>query len=406
MSRVKPTIEGTIKIKEVVKKKFPSDKDFLGYIQEKCSKQQYYNFLKQVKIDETAADAIFQELDLDKEHYILSPHPLEYPDGRISLDSYFYLEPSFINSTGYEIIENKRLIRIKGPNLMGKSSLMDRIIHYAASQNYKTVYLDLNTVGDETLKDSNKFLSWFCKKISKNLKLDCQLNTEENYSIHSLVTEYFEDDLLPTINYPLVLALDNFERFFPYQEVRNNMFAMLRYWYEQINNVPIWEMFHLLIAHSTTDYCADDINYSPLNVGYPLELPMFNELQVLDLAQRHQLQWTKEVEIKYLMALVGGHPYLVRKAMYECCIQKDDIRKLLLNSHTESGIYSDHLRRLFCQLLNTPMLLETFQTIISSFEPVEVDKIHIFKLRSMGLIEQFGDSAIVSCELYRKYFSK
>ena len=81
MTRVTATIEGTQKIKELVEKRFSSTTKFLESIKEKCSKQQYYNFLDQTRIEEEAADAIFQELDLLKKQYILSSHPLEYPDG-------------------------------------------------------------------------------------------------------------------------------------------------------------------------------------------------------------------------------------------------------------------------------------------------------------------------------------
>ena len=118
-----------------------------------------------------------------------------------------------------------------------------------------------------------------------------------------------------------------------------------------------------MIAHSTTDYINQGINYSPFNVGFPLQLPKFNEIQVLDLAQRHQLDWKKEAEIEVLMAMVGGHPYLVRKAMFESSYHNIELKKLLKDADEGTGIYNDHLRRILTQLQKTPEVLEALKVI-------------------------------------------
>ncbi|MEH2403699.1 AAA-like domain-containing protein [Nostoc sp.] len=41
-----------------------------------------------------------------------------------------------------------------------------------------------------------------------------------------------------------------------------------------------------------------------------------NQLQVQNLAQRLQLPWNGE-EVTRLMAMVGGHPWLVKEALYK-----------------------------------------------------------------------------------------
>jgi hypothetical protein len=70
-----------------------------------------------------------------------------------------------------------------------------------------------------------------------------------------------------------------------------------------------------VVVHSTEVYVPLDINQSPFNVGTNIELPEFTSAQVQDLAGRYGLGWSTH-QVEQLMALVGGHPYLVRKAMY------------------------------------------------------------------------------------------
>ena len=272
-----------------------------------------------------------------------------------------------IESEAYkQIVREKSLIRIKAPNLMGKSSLVDRIIDYALLQDYKTVSLNLNTVPETTLIDIDKFLRWFSLSVTKAITKDNKLRDYWDVELFGSVqscTDYFEEYLLTNIDCPLVLCLDNLDRLFQYPTVTKDFLEMLRDWYEKGNNISIWKKLRLVIAHSTTDYINQGINYSPFNVGFPLQLPKFNEIQVLDLAQRHQLDWKKEAEIEVLMAMVGGHPYLVRKAMFESSYHNIELKKLLKDADEGTGIYNDHLRRILTQLQKTPEVLEALKVI-------------------------------------------
>ncbi len=68
----------------------------------------------------------------------------EYPEGSVPLNSPFYIQRSPIEERCYEtILHAGSLIRIKAPNQMGKTSLMDRIIAHSNQQGYHTVRLNL-----------------------------------------------------------------------------------------------------------------------------------------------------------------------------------------------------------------------------------------------------------------------
>ncbi|MEA5521351.1 AAA-like domain-containing protein [Limnoraphis robusta] len=109
---------------------------------------------------------------LERRSQLQTPVKLEYPDGPVPLDSPFYVERPPIESRCYEtVLKPGSLLRIKAPKLMGKTSLMARILDYAVHQNYRTVYLHLGSLETEVLKDLNKFLYWICYRVGKKLKL-------------------------------------------------------------------------------------------------------------------------------------------------------------------------------------------------------------------------------------------
>ena len=63
---------------------------------------------------------------------------LEYPDGYVPLDSSFYIEQDGIESVYETLLKPGSLIRIKAPKLMGKTSLLTRLLNYAEKQNYQS----------------------------------------------------------------------------------------------------------------------------------------------------------------------------------------------------------------------------------------------------------------------------
>lgn len=335
---------------------------------------------------------------------------LEYPDGFVPLGSPFYVErPPLVESRCYEaIVKPGSLIRIKAPKLMGKTSLMARIVNYAVTQGYKTVYLDLSSVELGVRTSLDKFLRWLCERVSRQMKLENQLDDywdEGILSKTSNCTDYFEEYLLTEIDCPLVLALDEVDQIFSYPQVAEDFLGMLRSWHEKWKLNDLWKRLRLIVAHSTEVYIPLNINKSPFNVGVPVELPEFTHAQVQDLARLHQLNWN-EVQVKQLMAMVGGHPYLVRLAMYNISHKKTTLEQLLQDAPTEAGIYSNHLRRHWENLQKDPELFLALQKVVMSPTLVVLERVQSYKLHSMGLVNLQGNQVEPSCDLYQKYFSK
>ncbi|RCJ19636.1 serine/threonine protein kinase [Nostoc minutum NIES-26] len=330
----------------------------------------------------------------------------EYPEGSVPLTSAFYIQRMPIEERCYEtILHPGSLIRIKAPHQMGKTSLLDRIIAHSNHQGYSTVRLNLLQAETTVFSNLDKFLRWFCAYVSYKLKLSTLLQESWDEYRGSIIncTTYFEDNILIKINSNLVLALDEVDRVFQYPEISQGFFAMLRSWHEEAKTIEIWENLRLVVVHSTENYGSLDINQSPFNVGLVVELTEFTKEQIEDLAQRHKLDYN-QTQVQQLMSLLGGHPYLIRLALYRLALGDITLEKLLQNASTNAGIYEEHLRRFLHTFKVNPNLTEAFIKVVTGTEPVDIETMSAYQLYSMGLVKRLGDKLTPSCQLYQQYF--
>ncbi len=130
----------------------------------------------------------------------------------------FYIERPQDAECYQKILQPGALIRIKAPKLMGKTLLSNRIIAYAKSQSYGTVYLNLNQL---PCHDLDVFLQSFCVRVGDNLGLSDQLDKYWSKRLYSKVNcqRYFEQYLLASLSSPIVWCLDEVDRVFPHQNV-------------------------------------------------------------------------------------------------------------------------------------------------------------------------------------------
>ncbi|MDX2240661.1 MAG: AAA-like domain-containing protein [Leptolyngbyaceae cyanobacterium bins.302] len=331
---------------------------------------------------------------------------LDEPEGQVPLDSPFYVDRPPTEARCYEAIAKPgALIRIKAPRQMGKSSLMLRIFNYGNEQSYQSAVLNFQLVDRESLSSLDQFLQWFCNSITEELNLENKLADywKGTFSPKNKCTNYFQRYLLPAVQHPIVLCLDEVDQVFEYPTIATDFFGMLRAWHEDAKIKPIWKNLRLVIVHSKEVYIPLNINQSPFNVGVPIELPQLTLSQVLDLVQRHGLDWT-ENEITQLMGMVGGHPYLVRMALYQLARGELSLEQLLQTAPTEGGLFGEHLRRHLLNLEGDEELLAAMKQVIAVDHPVSIGTSEAFKLTSMGLVRFQGSDVVPVCTLYRQYF--
>jgi hypothetical protein len=332
--------------------------------------------------------------------------PFENLDGQVPLNSPFYVERPPIEATCYTaILKPGILIRIKAPRQMGKTSLMSRILYQGEKQGYQTGFINLWS--RELFKNLDSFLESFCANVSLELGIEEKIDQywkPQRYSSQTNCTNYFQSYLLKELKQPVILGLDEVDRIFQYSEIADEFFTMLRSWHEKGKNNETWQKLRLVISHSQEVYISLDVNKSPFNVGLPIDLNKFSLAQVQDLVKRHGLQWS-DTEIKQLMGMIDGHPYLVRTALYHIATNDLTLKQFLEIAPTEEGLYEDHLYRHLLILEENKQLKSAMLKLVNSDDAVTLEPTYAFKLKSMGLAESKGNKVIPLCNLYRIYFS-
>lgn len=345
-----------------------------------------------------------QDDELEAEFVELLTEP-ELPEGQVPLDSVFYMERPPIEVESYKaVLQPGSLIRIKGPRRMGKTSLLVRILDYAAQQHYQTVSLSFQLADRQIFQDLNRFLQWFCASVGLGLQLPNRLTDywDDLFGSQISCKMYFEQYLLTEIAHPLVLGLDDVDRLFQFPHLASDFFGLLRTWHEEGKNREIWKKLRLVVVHSNEVYIPLDANRSPFNVGLPIELKLFTAAQVQTLANRYGLLWSLD-DAKKLMDLVDGQPFLVRQGLYHIWHKNVTLEELSQTLPSGDGIYQEHLQQQLWNLQQQPELAEVFAQILRQ-SMSEFDLVQLSKLQSMGLVYLQGNRPVASCRLYRQYF--
>lgn len=352
----------------------------------------------------------FQPPNLSETHAsVLLNSVKELPEGQVPLDSTFYIERNSIEQTCYhQITQAGSLIRIKAPQKMGKTSLTARILNFAQQQQYQTVYLSFQLAETQIFADLNSFLRWICASILLELGLENHLQAHWNDMLGGKINckLYLEKFILGQIDSPLVIAFDDIESLFPYPQLVDDFFALLRCWHEQAKNHPIWQKLRLIVAYSQSQeiYHPLDTHQSPFSLGLAIELPNFNLTQVRELMQLHGLD--SSVAAEKLHTFLAGNPYLIRLALYHIAKGDSTLETILANAaKDESNIFKDHLQLLLWHLQRlNGSLAAIFAKVVMAETAIEIDLIAAFQLESLGLIHRQGNFSFVDCPLYRQYF--
>jgi hypothetical protein len=331
------------------------------------------------------------------------PLSLEMPEGTMDTQSKFYVVRASDGVAQTAIARQGVTITIKGPRQMGKSSLLNRTITAAIETGKRVVFLDFQLVDKASLGNADLFFRQFCSWLTDELELDDRVEEYWNSPLGNSqrCTRYVSRYLLKQVGGPLVLAMDEVESIFD-TDFRSDFFSMLRSWHNNRATVPAWKQLDLALVTSTEPYqLIDNLNQSPFNVGEVIELNDFADDQVTELNSRHNAPFNAADRQK-LMALLGGHPYLVRRALYLVASQRLSVSELFDHATDDRGPFGDHLRYHLFRMHDKEELVEGLKKVIS--RNICQDEHVFFRLRGAGLVRRDGRSIVPRCQLYADYF--
>lgn len=333
---------------------------------------------------------------------------LESEGGAVPLDSAFYI----VRPTDVEFEEamarHDSLVLVKGARQMGKTSLLARGLQQARRQGARVVLTDLQKFTATQMQSADALFLTLTDSIADQLGLDISLekvwNKERGWNTN--FERFLRREALGLEGAPVVWGLDELDRLFGYPYY-NEVFGLFRSWHNERSLDPDgpWGRLTLAMAYATEAHLfITDLNQSPFNVGTRVTLSDFTPGEVAELNLRYGSPLRDEAEVARYFALVGGHPYLVRRGLHAMAHQGMDIAALEAQAG-EEGIFSDHLHRLLEALRqDVPLCMAVRALLRGEALPTPED---FYRLRSAGIIE--GKSmrdAKPRCRLYQRYLEQ
>jgi len=318
---------------------------------------------------------------------------LEPVGGAVPLDSEFYIVRPADEEFRSAILRQDSIVLVKGPRQVGKTSLLARGLQQARESGARTILADFQSLNAESLESVEKLFLMLAGLIADQLDLDVfpdlvwhpQLSPSINFE------RYLRREVLARTSSPIVWGLDEVDRLFTCN-FGSEVFGLFRSWHNKRALDPSgpWQRLTLVIAYATEAHLfITDLNQSPFNVGTRLALEDFTFEQVEELNRRYGAPLNDRAEVARYFRLVSGHPYLVRRGLYEMATRGLDLATLEAEADHDEGPFGDHLRRILLSLSQDSALCDVLRKVLKG-QPTSTTE-SFYRLRSAGLIK--GESA-------------
>jgi DNA-binding winged helix-turn-helix (wHTH) protein len=338
-----------------------------------------------------------------------TPVELPPPGGALPLHSRFYITRRTDAEFGAALARGDSLVLLKGARQAGKTSLLARGLQQARTSGAAVVLTDFQHFNAAAFATVEQLLLTMAELMAERLELDTPPHQHWNsfLSPSSNFERYLRRQVLAQLTQPLLWGLDEVDRLFSY-DYASELFGLFRSWHNLRALEPDgpWPRLTLALAYATEAHLfITDLNQSPFNVGTRLVLEDFTPEQVAELNERYDAPLRAADELARFHALVGGHPYLAQRGLYELAQRRLDLAALEAQATHDEGPYGDHLRRLLVSLERDAVLCEALRGWLQG--QAGLTTTNFYRLRSAGVLA--GDSAQEArprCELYARYLKQ
>jgi transcriptional regulator with XRE-family HTH domain len=329
---------------------------------------------------------------------------LDAPGGPVKLSDRFYVERRGDAVAKRQVLRPGSLTYIRAPRQTGKSSLLIRSIRHARDRQRATIFVDFQFIDAAHLTDLDAFLRCLTDLMGRELRTS---GSEEVWQTSLAATikisTYLEARVLRSSSTPVLIAMDEVDRLYG-TSFRNDFFGLLRAWHNKSQWDETWRKLSIIMALSTEPYLLiDDVYQSPFNVGTRVELEDFSEAQVIDLNGRHGSPLS-DSEVVEMATLLGGQPYLTRKALYTSAAEGAPWSETVNHATDQQSPFSDHLRRYLWLVRDKPELTKAVKQVLQG--ALRPDEPAAQRLEWAGLIRRHGDNCLFRCPLYQSFFDR
>jgi hypothetical protein len=136
-----------------------------------------------------------------------------------------------------------------------------------------------------------------------------------------------------------------------------------------------------------------------------LRLADFNTEQLAELNDRYDRPLTDETDLARFQKLVGGHPYLAQRGLYEMRKRRVSLAALEQTADHDDGPFGDHLNRLLISLERDEQLHQELRDFVLSGSTLSNSA--FYRLRSAGVLSgDTADEPRPRCDLYARYLKR
>ncbi|RYG35440.1 hypothetical protein EON81_12695, partial [bacterium] len=331
--------------------------------------------------------------------------PLEPVGGAVPLDSPFYVERSTDVEFMRALRSNESILLVKGPRQIGKTSLLGRGAKTAQDLGWRIVRTDFQKLSAAQLGSDDGFYRLLAATLARQLGFRYDFASEwldvfgANLNLDNFILA-----LIEASDEPLVWLMDEADRLFG-NPVASDFFGLVRSWHNSRTMEPSgpWSRFTVVIGYATEAHLfIQDLNQSPFNVGRQLPLPPFNHAQIADLNARYGSPLRSETDIAHLEELVGGQPFLTRRALDVLARGTMSFAEMLEYADEDEGPFGDHLKRILISVSQMPSVVEALRHSLAASGIRDTEGYH--RLLAAGVIRPVRNGpAVFSCQLYRRY---
>lgn len=334
--------------------------------------------------------------------------PIEPPGGALPLHSTLYIARRADDEFCHAIARHDSIVLVKGARQVGKTSLLARGMEAARMLDAKVLLIDFQHFGPAAFETIDKLLLAMAELIAYQIELPSQPNENWNTCLYASINfeRFLRREVLARDESCFVLAIDEIDRIFNHKYA-GEIFSLFRSWHNARALYPSgpWRRLTIAIAYATEAHLfISDLNQSPFNVGTRLTLDDFTCEQIAQLNERYGGPLIED-EIRRFHHLVGGHPYLAQRGLYEIHQNKTSLVALEQNADHEDGPFGDHLNRLLISLKQDQNLLDEFRGFVLSGS--RLSRSVFYRLRSAGVVSgESADEPRPRCDLYARYLKK
>jgi hypothetical protein len=146
-----------------------------------------------------------------------------------------------------------------------------------------------------------------------------------------------------------------------------------------------------------------NLSQSPFNVGLQLDLGDFTLAELRRLADMYAIQLETQ-QLKELHDLLGGIPYLSRRALYDLA-QGSSFDALVASAARADGPFSGHLQRILMTLAANSDLKHALREHLLRRRPLRIEE--FYRLRHDGILTgETPFDARPRCQLYDTYLKQ